>query len=477
MQIDELRTKANPGMLRCLALILGALIVSPEFSANGETLEVDWAIRAGGDGADKIRGLAVTADGSIFVAGEFGQPSADLFGTGTESAGLLDFVVAKLNADGSPLWVATAGGAKIDRAYGVAPADDGGCFVTGHFERDEIDFGNGQVLKSQGDYDAFVACFDALGKCRWAFGCGGGGYDYGHGIHTDYRGGCVVSGAFAATGRFGDTTFSHPKGRRAFLMRVAADGDILWTREAGAATDAGTMSGHNVSCDTDGNVFMAGFQRGGATFSESVSLPECTIQDVYVARYNLKGDVQWATGTGGKSDGLATSVAPDGSGGCYIGGMFKGELLLAEKSVTAEGGHDVYVARIDERGNGAWLHHSGGAGTDYGLAMTIAGDGSEGCLMTGELSDKVTIRGEGSTRQSSVTGGKDAFVASYGKAGELRYVKLLGGVDYDLSYAIGAGRDGAVVISGAFRNQTKMGAVELKSRKGNDIFVTKLKAN
>jgi len=460
--------------LKWLAVLLGLFaLFAPSAKANH--LEVDWAIRAGGGGADKVRGLAIADDGSIFVAGEFGQPSADLFGEETESAGLLDFVVAKLDGDGAPLWVATAGGAKIDRAYGVAPAKGGGCFVTGHFESAELDFGNEQVLKNRGDYDAFVACFDAQGKCQWAFSCGGGGYDYGHGIHTDYHGGCVVSGAFAATGHFADTTFKHPKGRRAFLMRVAADGEIRWVREAGAAQAAGTMSGHNVSCDPDGNVFMAGFQRGGALFSDSVSLPECKIQDVYVARYNLKGDVEWATGTGGKSDGLATSVAPDGGGGCYIGGMFKGELSLAEKSVSSDGGHDVYVARVDEHGRGAWLHHSGGGGTDYGLGMTVAGDGSGGCLMTGEFSEKFTVRGEGSNRGAEVRGEKDAFVTRYDKNGELLYVEIFGGVDYDLSYAIGAGKDGAVVISGAFRNQTMMGEVELKSRKVNDIFVTKLK--
>ncbi len=460
--------------LRLAVVALGVLTL-PGTIAKADPLDVDWAIRAGGGGADKIRGLAVADDGAIFVAGEFGHPSADLFGEEIESAGLLDFVVAKLNADGLPLWVATAGGAKIDRAYGVAPADDGGCFVTGHFESAEIDFGNGQVLKNQGEYDAFVVCFDSQGECQWAFGCGGGGYDYGHGIHTDHKGGCVVSGAFAATGRFGNTTFVHPKGRRAFLIHVAAGGDIHWVREAGAAMDAGTMSGHNVSCDADGNVFMAGYQRGGAEFSETISLPGSKIQDVYVARYNLRGDAQWAIGTGGKADGLATSVAPDGSGGCYIGGMFEGEISFAGKSVRPEGGHDVYVARIDEHGKGVWLHQSGGAGTDYGLGMTIAGDGSEGCLMTGEFSEKVTIRGKGSKRGTEVKGEKDAFVASYGKDGELCFVELFGGVENDLSYAIGAGREGTVVISGAFRNQTKMGQVELKSRKVNDIFVTRLK--
>lgn len=438
----------------------------------GGGIEVEWALRAGGDGADKIRGLAIADDGSIFLTGEFGQPSADFFGEKFASAGLLDFVVTKLNPDGSLLWSSVAGGAKIDRGYGVAPSSDGGCFVTGHFESAEINFGNSQLLTSRGDYDAFVARYGPEGKCLWAFACGGAGYDYGHGIDVDHKGGCVVSGAFAASGHFGDTTFVHPKGRRAFLMRVADDGDIRWVREAGS--DTGTMSGHNVCSDSDGNVFLAGFQRGGASFSNSVSLPGSSIQDVFVARFSLQGDAQWVVGTGGESDGLATSVASDGSGGCYIGGMFKGELNLARATLVSGGGHDAYVARIDSAGNGLWAYQIGGAGTDYGLGVAVAGNGKDGCVLTGELTDRGTFHGKGSKRQMPTRGERDAYVAGYGADGELRFVELLGGKDNDLSYAIGVDENGAVVISGAFRNETRMGALNLISRKGNDIFVTRL---
>ena len=458
-----------------LALSLGLVLVVG-VNPFADALEVDWALRAGGEGADKIRGLAMASDGGVFVTGEFGQPSADFFGKEVRCAGSLDFVVAKLAGDGALQWIATAGGAEIDRGYGVASAKDGGCFVTGHFESAEIDFGNEQVLKNLGDYDAFVARFDAMGKCLWAFAVGGGGYDYGHGIDVDHRGGCVVSGAFAGTGTFGKSRFEHAGGRRAFLMRVAADGDIRWVREAGAAGDEGTMSGHNVCCDADGNVFLAGFQRGGAVFSRTVLLPECKVQDAFVARYDLEGDVDWVIGTGGMADGLATSVAPDGSGGCYIGGMFQGVLRLAGKSVKSEGKHDAYVARIDSDGHGTWLHHSGGSGTDYGLGLAVAGDGSDGCFTTGELTDEVKVRGNGRERGTNGRGDKDAYVIGYTKEGDLSVVEFLGDTDNDLSYAIGARMDGTVVISGAFRNRTKMGEVELNSRKGNDIFVAKLTA-
>ncbi len=124
-------------------------------------------------------------------------------------------------------------------------------------------------------------------------------------------------------------------------------------------------------------------------------------------------EVEWAFGTGGKSDGLATSVAPDGSGGCYIGGMFQGELTLAGTTATSSGGHDAYAARVDGEGKGLWAHASGGEGT------------------------------------------------------------VIGGDDHDLSCSIAADDRGTVVISGAFRNATKMGKMELRSRKGNDIFLTR----
>lgn len=469
MSMDKYGRALLPLFAICAAVALSALVTHSQAAG----LEVDWAIRAGGDGADKIRGIDLADDGAIFATGEYGQPSADFLGEEVQSAGLLDFVVAKFSPDGSLVWLATAGGAKIDRGYGVAANDDGGCFVTGHFESAEIDFGNSQVLKSRGDYDTFVARYDAAGKCLWAIGCGGAGYDYGHGIDVDHAGGCVVSGAFAATGHFGDTVLEHANGRRAFVMRVAANGDLLWIRESGS--EDGSASGHNVCCDGDGNVFLAGLQRGGATFSDKVLLADSKIQDVFVARYNLQGDCDWAFGTGGKSDGLATSVAPDGSGGCYIGGMFQGELTMAGAAVASSGGHDAFAAHIDSAGVGLWVQQSGGAGTDYGLAIAVAGDGSKGCLLTGELSGAVTFRGKGSERDIVTKGERDSFIAAYSPDGELRFLEMIGGDDHDLSYAIAADDKGTVVISGAFRNLTTMGNVELTSRKGNDIFLTRLK--
>ncbi len=439
----------------------------------GEVIGADWAIRAGGEGQDKIRGMVVAPDGSIFVTGEFGHPGGDFGSFQKESAGSLDFVIAKISADGEFLWVSTAGGPKIDRGYAVCLADDGGCYVTGHFESESILFGDVE-LKSAGDYDSFVAKYDAFGKCVWAKRQGGGGYDYGHGIAADTKGGCVVSGSFATTGTFGKSTFEHSKGRRAFLFRMSADGDMKWAREAGTADDAaaGTMSGHNLCTDRKGFIYMGGFQRGGAVFGKGVSIPAHKIQDIFVAKYSGDGKALWALDAGGESDGLATGLAPDEKGGCYITGMFKGTIRMVDADLTSSGLHDFYVAAINEDGKPKWVYSGGGEKTDYGLS--IAADGTGGCLVTGEITEKATFRGKTSTSTKAAIGEKDSYILHYSRDGMLVSSNLFGGTDYDLSYAIGAGRDGEAFVAGAFRNETEIIGTKLTSKKGNDIFIARI---
>ena len=77
-----------------------------------------WALRSGGEGNDKIRGISAAPDGGVFVTGEL-SGTADFGSHSLVSAGNLDFVVAKIGADGKVLWASRAGGDAIDRGYGV----------------------------------------------------------------------------------------------------------------------------------------------------------------------------------------------------------------------------------------------------------------------------------------------------------------------------------------------------------------------
>ena len=101
-------------------------------SAGGETLM--YSTYLGGSSEDVVNGIAVDGTGQVTVAGATGSPEFPLSsGAIQESiAGLDDLFVTRLSADGSRVVYSTVlGGAKSDRALGVAAAGPGSVVVAG----------------------------------------------------------------------------------------------------------------------------------------------------------------------------------------------------------------------------------------------------------------------------------------------------------------------------------------------------------
>lgn len=444
-----------------LPLVLVLVGISQAFAET----EFRWAIRAGGQGNDKIRGIAASHEGGIFVTGEISE-NTDFGSHHLTCAGKLDFVVAKIDAAGQVLWASRAGGSEIDRGYGVSPTKDGGCFVTGHFQSQTIQFGNIE-LKNSGDYDGFVARYDKTGNCLWATRFGGKAYDYGHGIATDSQGNAVVCGAITNQGTIGNTTpIGIKKGRSAVLAKFAPSGQLTWKKTASGPS----ISGHNVTTVPDGSIYMCGYGRGKIAWSDTVST-DSKVQDIAIAKYSSTGNLCWIKTAGGESDGLATSVAVDQkTGNVCIAGMFKAKAIFGKTVFESRGNHDFYIAVLTPAGQFLAAHQGGGEETDYALGAA-ANPVSGGFVVTGEI----TKQGQFMGHNFVCTGQRDAFVATLTGQGKMQSFALVGGIDHDLSYAITATSDGAVVISGAFRKQTQFGKTKLNAKKGNDIFVVKLK--
>ena len=203
-------------------------------------------------------------------------------------------------------------------------------------------------------------------------------------------------------------------------------------------------------------------------WSEDV-VTESEVQDVFVANFDESGNFQWVKNSGGQSDGVATSVAVDeATGNVAIAGMFKGEAVFGEETFTSHGGHDFFTAVYSGVGEPLGAFHGAGEGTDYGLDITAS---KEGFVATGEFSDVAEFAG----RTLKGGGERDAWVARIAADGSsVNAIKVVGGADHDLSYAVATTSDGAAVIAGAFRNVSTMGTTELESVKGNDLLVAKL---
>jgi hypothetical protein len=113
-----------------------------------------WNIKIGS--ASDERGMRVATDGqsNIIVSGFLGG-SPDLSGFSVSGAGGADAFLGKLDPNGAPIWLKTAGDAANDAGTSVAISPEDDVIWTGHFDG-EIRLGN-KDLASGGTTDGFVA--------------------------------------------------------------------------------------------------------------------------------------------------------------------------------------------------------------------------------------------------------------------------------------------------------------------------------
>jgi hypothetical protein len=110
------------------------------------------------------------ATGSFQNRATFGSGSSavTLAGTGQDDA-----FVTKYDPAGALVWARQVGGSVTDQGRGVAVAADGSVYVTGLFTAGVTFIGSGVKLSSRGAGDIFIARYNPDGQLIWALRAGG----------------------------------------------------------------------------------------------------------------------------------------------------------------------------------------------------------------------------------------------------------------------------------------------------------------
>ena len=154
-----------------------------------------WARTFGGTSDDYAYSIIQTTDGGYAVAG-----FTYSFGAGND-----DFLVLKLNPDGSLAWARTFGGTSYDWPYSITQTTDGGYAVAGV----TLSFG-------AGSYDFLLLKLNPDGSLAWARTFGGTNYDFAESITQTTDGGYAVAGM---TENFG------AGGEDFLVLKLGPDGD------------------------------------------------------------------------------------------------------------------------------------------------------------------------------------------------------------------------------------------------------------
>jgi hypothetical protein len=262
-------------------------------------------------------------------------------------------------------------------------------------------------------------------------------------------------------------------------LEAAGVGDLFLARYDSrgnlvwAESAGGTMEdgGTAVTANSDGTSFVAGTRLGSATFA--LGEPDERVvkgRGVFIAKYHWEGTVIWAEDVEIENPGAV------GAFGCAAipgGGAF----------VCGTRGADTFVARISSIGNTSWVEYSdatsGGTG-DVAYAVCTTPDGA--AVATGVF-DGTTTFGSGQSHQTTLAPdppGSNAnfFLVKYSSNGSLAWAKGNSGN----GFSVDALPDGSVLLTGSFGGTTVFGKgdpnqTNLTSMGDRDVFVAKFNPN
>jgi hypothetical protein len=346
-------------------------------------------------------------------------------------------------------WAKSASGSYDETAYSVAADGQGNVFIAGYFSSSTITFGT-TVLTNHGEENIFIAKYNANGDVVWAESFGGTYYDDALSVSADASGNAYLSGYFGSSSvTFGTTTLTSNGSYDIFLVKLDANGNVVWAKSAGGNIEDEAAS---VAVDHLGNTFITGhfISVPGITFG-TTTLTNRGGSDVFVAKYNSSGDVLWAKAAAGDKDDWGTSVVADPSGNCYVAGYFNSAKLgfgndtLANSNTGLIPTSDVFIAKYNASGYILWGRSAGGSDDDVATGVTRDGNGN--IYLTGYFSSMHISFG---TTILTNTGGENIFLVKYDANGNVIWAKSAAGGNYDESNSVATDVYGNCYIAGHF---------------------------
>jgi cysteine-rich repeat protein len=312
-----------------------------KYSSSG-TLQ--WVRQLGTSGTDRAVDLVVDSNGNPYVAG-----NTDGTFPGQTTGG--DAFVARFDDSGTLQWTSQLGVNGFAGVQGMGVDSAGNAYVAGHTN------GTFSGQSSAGDFDVFIGKFDASGTFQWVRQVGTTVGDYVLEAAADSVGNAYIVGY--TTGAFSGSE----GGNDAFVMKYNSSGVLQWVRQLGTSA---TDYGRGVGTDSNGNVYVTGNTIG--TFSGQSS---AGVSDTFLAKYSSSGALQWTRqfGTSQGDSGLAVSV--DASGNAHVTGYTLG----AFPSYSNAGLYDVFAAKYNSSGTLQWTRQFGTTGYDAGNRVHVDANG------------------------------------------------------------------------------------------------------
>ena len=384
-------------------------------------------------------------------------------------------------------WVKTFGGRNDDNGISIAVDGAGNIYTTGSF-RGTVDFNPGPdsiIVSSVGNNDIFIQKLDANGNFLWAISFGKKGVNVGSSIAVDSQGNVYTTGFFQDTIDFnpgtGVANLSAVGDRDAFILKLDANGNFLWAKSFGRNNDD---AGFSIKVDAMGNIYTTGIFGDTVDFdpgADSTMLSVVGEFDIFIQKLDANGNFLWAKSFGSDGVDYGNSLATDANANIYTTGYYRDttDFDPGKDSLTLSnvGNRDVFIQKLDAKGNFVWAKSFGGKNPDigYSIAIDIAGN----VYTTGIFSDTVDFDPGPGVANLIAEGGGNAFIQKLDENGNFLWAKSFGGDGVSGGQSITVDATNNVYTIGSFNKTVDFDpgteSKNITSIGDNDIFVHKMK--
>ena len=233
--------------------------------------------------------------------------------------------------------------------------------------------------------------------------------------------------------------------------------------------------GYDIALDAAGNVYVTGYQYDFSWFGDH-KMESLGFGDVLVAKLSPKGHFLWATSARGSSHNVGYGIDVDDAGNVYVTGTFQGTTTFGEAdTLTSAGQNDMFVAKLSTDGAWQWATGFGSSHLEE-ESQSIAVDTEGNSYVIGSFGNTTTF----GDIERTARGEQDVFVAKLDSAGSVLWVTQGGGSGRERGRGIAWDPTGKVYATGSFRDTATFGDVELVAPGAEgkqQVFVAKLSAS
>ena len=183
----------------------------------------EWSKYYGGSFTDTPYDAIQMDDNGYIIVGSSDSDDVDI----NANKGSYDFWIIKISQIGTLIWEKSYGGSEIDEARGIVKSGDGNYLIVGDTRSSNLD-----VSKNNGAADLWVIKISPAGNLIWEKTIGGSSFDVGRSISKTQDNGFLISGS----SRSSDGDLIKNNGQNdAWVLKIDADANIKWHKSIGGS--------------------------------------------------------------------------------------------------------------------------------------------------------------------------------------------------------------------------------------------------